>query len=73
LVGIQDLLDNPNPESPAHAEAYALFKSLYDVLRLIIGKIRHFIKRKFLLRRERELVKSITTRYRRRDEERRGG
>lgn len=26
LVGIQDLLDHPNPESPAQAEAYNLFK-----------------------------------------------
>ncbi|KAJ1929789.1 SUMO conjugating enzyme Hus5 [Tieghemiomyces parasiticus] len=26
LLGIQDLLDNPNPESPAQAEAYSLFK-----------------------------------------------
>ena len=25
-MGIQDLLDNPNPDSPAHADAYALFK-----------------------------------------------
>jgi hypothetical protein len=61
-VGIQDLLDNPNPESPAHAEAYALFKSLHYVLRLIIGRIRHSIKRRFLLRHARELLRSITTR-----------
>ncbi|RVD80282.1 uncharacterized protein DFL_008183 [Arthrobotrys flagrans] len=26
LLGIQDLLDDPNPESPAQAEAYNLFK-----------------------------------------------
>ncbi len=26
LLGIQDLLDDPNPESPAQAEAYSLFK-----------------------------------------------
>jgi ubiquitin-conjugating enzyme E2 I len=26
LLGIQDLLDNPNPESPAQAEAYQTFK-----------------------------------------------
>ncbi|PGH16433.1 SUMO-conjugating enzyme ubc9 [Helicocarpus griseus UAMH5409] len=26
LKGIQDLLDDPNPESPAQAEAYTLFK-----------------------------------------------
>ncbi|PGG96361.1 SUMO-conjugating enzyme ubc9 [Blastomyces parvus] len=26
LLGIQDLLDDPNPESPAQAEAYTLFK-----------------------------------------------
>jgi ubiquitin-conjugating enzyme E2 I len=25
-LGIQDLLDTPNPESPAQAEAYNLFK-----------------------------------------------
>jgi ubiquitin-conjugating enzyme E2 I len=25
-LGIQDLLDDPNPESPAQAEAYSLFK-----------------------------------------------
>ncbi|KAI0473255.1 ubiquitin carrier protein [Xylariaceae sp. FL0804] len=25
-LGVQDLLDNPNPESPAQAEAYNLFK-----------------------------------------------
>jgi len=25
LLGIQDLLDNPNPNSPAQAEAYQLF------------------------------------------------
>jgi ubiquitin-conjugating enzyme E2 I len=25
LLGIQDLLDNPNPNSPAQAEAYTLF------------------------------------------------
>jgi ubiquitin-conjugating enzyme E2 I len=26
LIGIQDLLDDPNPESPAQIEAYTLFK-----------------------------------------------
>lgn len=26
LLGIQDLLDDPNPESPAQADAYNLFK-----------------------------------------------
>lgn len=26
LLGIQDLLDNPNPESPAQAEAFHVFK-----------------------------------------------
>lgn len=26
LMGVQDLLDTPNPESPAQAEAYNLFK-----------------------------------------------
>ena len=26
LLGIQDLLDEPNPESPAQADAYNLFK-----------------------------------------------
>lgn len=26
LIGVQDLLDDPNPESPAQAEAYNLFK-----------------------------------------------
>ncbi|GKT91088.1 SUMO-conjugating enzyme [Colletotrichum tofieldiae] len=26
LLGIQNLLDDPNPESPAQAEAYSLFK-----------------------------------------------
>lgn len=26
LLGIQDLLDTPNPESPAQADAYHLFK-----------------------------------------------
>lgn len=26
LLGIQDLLDNPNPDSPAQADAYNLFK-----------------------------------------------
>ncbi|ORY68850.1 ubiquitin-conjugating enzyme/RWD-like protein [Pseudomassariella vexata] len=26
VLGVQDLLDNPNPESPAQAEAYNLFK-----------------------------------------------
>jgi ubiquitin-conjugating enzyme E2 I len=26
LIGIQDLLNDPNPESPAQAEAYNLFK-----------------------------------------------
>ena len=26
LLGIQDLLDDPNPDSPAQAEAYNLFK-----------------------------------------------
>jgi len=25
LLGIQDLLDNPNPNSPAQAEAYTLY------------------------------------------------
>jgi ubiquitin-protein ligase len=25
LVGIQDLLNDPNPQSPAQAEAYTLF------------------------------------------------
>jgi hypothetical protein len=72
-VGIQDLLDNPNPESPAHAEAYALFKSVHYVLKLIIGKTRHFIKRRFLLRPARELLRSIIIRKRSGDEERRGG
>jgi len=27
LIGVQDLLDNPNPNSPAQAEAYQLFVS----------------------------------------------
>jgi ubiquitin-conjugating enzyme E2 I len=27
LIGIQDLLDNPNPNSPAQAEAYQMFVS----------------------------------------------
>jgi ubiquitin-conjugating enzyme E2 I len=27
LMGIQDLLDAPNPESPAQSEAYSLFVS----------------------------------------------
>jgi ubiquitin-conjugating enzyme E2 I len=26
LLGIQDLLDDPNPDSPAQADAYNLFK-----------------------------------------------
>lgn len=26
LLGIQDLLNDPNPESPAQAEAYNLFR-----------------------------------------------
>lgn len=26
LLGVQDLLDDPNPESPAQADAYNLFK-----------------------------------------------
>lgn len=26
LLGVQSLLDEPNPESPAQAEAYTLFK-----------------------------------------------
>lgn len=26
LLGIQDLLNDPNPESPAQADAYSLFK-----------------------------------------------
>lgn len=26
LLGIQDLLDDPNPDSPAQAEAYNLYK-----------------------------------------------
>lgn len=26
LLGVQDLLDDPNPESPAQAEAYNMFK-----------------------------------------------
>lgn len=26
LLGIQDLLDDPNPESPAQADAYNLYK-----------------------------------------------
>jgi len=26
LLGVQDLLDEPNPDSPAQAEAYNLFK-----------------------------------------------
>ena len=26
LIGIQDLLDDPNPDSPAQAEAYNLFR-----------------------------------------------
>ena len=30
LLGIQDLLDDPNPESPAQAEAYNLFKKDKD-------------------------------------------
>ncbi|KAJ1652790.1 SUMO conjugating enzyme Hus5 [Dispira simplex] len=31
LLGIQDLLDNPNPNSPAQAEAYHLFKKSPEV------------------------------------------
>ena len=27
LLGIQDLLDNPNPASPAQTDAYMLFKN----------------------------------------------
>ena len=27
LIGIQDLLDNPNPNSPAQADAYHMFIS----------------------------------------------
>jgi ubiquitin-conjugating enzyme E2 I len=27
LIGIQDLLDNPNPNSPAQSEAYQMFVS----------------------------------------------
>jgi ubiquitin-conjugating enzyme E2 I len=30
LIGIQDLLDEPNPDSPAQSEAYALFKKSKD-------------------------------------------
>jgi ubiquitin-conjugating enzyme E2 I len=30
LIGIQDLLDNPNPNSPAQAEAYHIFISDQD-------------------------------------------
>ena len=26
LIGIQDLLDDPNPDSPAQADAYSMFK-----------------------------------------------
>ncbi len=41
LLGIQDLLDDPNPESPAQAEAYNLFKKdrqAYD------KKVKHIVK-----------------------------
>jgi ubiquitin-protein ligase len=47
LVGIQDLLDNPNPDSPAHAEAYALFKYVSLKMDLIKGKTRPFIRKKY--------------------------
>ena len=42
LLGIQSLLDEPNPESPAQGEAYTLFKKdreAYD------KKIREIVKR----------------------------
>lgn len=41
LLGIQDLLDDPNPESPAQADAYNLYKkdrAAYE------RKIKHVVK-----------------------------
>ena len=36
LIGIQDLLDNPNPASPAQDLAYDLFTEVSTQLRLIL-------------------------------------
>jgi ubiquitin-conjugating enzyme E2 I len=33
LTGIQDLLDEPNPDSPAQSDAYQLFKNNYEEYR----------------------------------------
>ena len=33
LTGIQDLLDEPNPESPAQSEAFALYQNNKDMYR----------------------------------------
>jgi len=53
LVGIQDLLDNPNPDSPAHADAYALFKSRPSFFVInSVGKTGHYIKKRFSLKPE---------------------
>ena len=30
LLGIQELLDNPNPRDPAQAEAYTIYMYVYD-------------------------------------------
>jgi ubiquitin-conjugating enzyme E2 I len=41
LIGIQDLLNDPNPDSPAQAEAYNLFKKdrvAYE------KKVKHIVK-----------------------------
>lgn len=41
LLGIQDLLNDPNPESPAQAEAYQLFKKDKNEYE---RKVRRFVK-----------------------------
>ena len=42
LLGIQDLLNDPNIKDPAQAEAYTIY--WYDVMRLIFDQIRVLIK-----------------------------
>lgn len=41
LLGIQDLLDDPNPDSPAQAEAYNLFKKDRQAYE---KKVKHIVK-----------------------------
>ncbi len=45
LIGIQELLDNPNPKSPANHEAYQMFRTRPDeYLRSIAKQVQQSVK-----------------------------